>query len=100
MKTQVILFLIFFFSCKQVDIIPETKVLDFGAFTIEVPKSWTKVKRQGVDSYAGEIAIDSVDTIGFDLGNWSNTLTETQPIIWERSSLPEKFAIDTTQVIL
>ena len=31
-----------------------------------------KIKEQGVDSYVGRIAIDSVDTLEFDLGWYSN----------------------------
>ena len=52
----------------------ETKTLDFGAFTIEVPASWKKVKVQGIDSYVGQIKIDDRDVIGFDLGRYSNSL--------------------------
>src|SRR5688572_22952803 len=100
MKTPIILFLIMFISCKQSDLKNEKQTLDFGAFTIEVPKTWAKVKRQGIDSYAGEIAIDSVDTIGFDLGVWSNSLTEQQPIIWKRSTLQNDKNIDTTLIVL
>lgn len=60
----------------------------------------TKVKTQGIDSYTGKIAIDEKDTISFDLGMWSNSLTEEQPVIWERSSLPENFVVDTTRIVL
>jgi len=74
--------------------------LEFGAFAIEVPKTWTKVKQQGIDSYAGGIAISSTDTIGFDLGAWSNTLTEPEPVIWERRDLQYHKNIDTTQIVL
>lgn len=44
------------------------KILDFGALTIDVPQRWHKVITHGVDSFVGDIAIDSVDTVGFDLG--------------------------------
>jgi hypothetical protein len=49
---------------------------DFGQFTIEVPGTWDKVKRQGIDSYVGQIAIDRTDTLNFDLGWYSSDLTE------------------------
>ncbi len=52
----------------------DTKTLDFGEFTIVVPKSWTNVKVQGVDSYVGRIKIDDQDAISFDLGRYSNSL--------------------------
>lgn len=40
-----ILILILLISCKN-----DTRVLDFGHFTIEVPKTWKKIKLQGIDS--------------------------------------------------
>jgi hypothetical protein len=52
----------------------ETKTLNFGAFTIEVPVSWDRVNVQGIDSYVGRIRIDDQDAIGFDLGRYSNPL--------------------------
>jgi hypothetical protein len=80
-KTTIILLLIFLISCSESRPKSDKQTLDFGTFTIEVPKTWTKIKRQGIDSYTGEIAIDSVDTIGFDSGVWSNSLTEQPPVI-------------------
>jgi hypothetical protein len=63
-----------FISCDRVK--EEKKTLDFGLFTIEVPRTWEKVKRQGIDSYVGQIAIDETDTLEFDLGWYSNSLKE------------------------
>jgi len=54
----------------------KTKTLDFGRFTIEVPKTWEKVKQRGIDSYVGQIAVDRSDTLNFDLGWYSSDLTE------------------------
>lgn len=52
----------------------DTKTLDFGEFTIVVPKNWINVRVQGIDSYVGRIKIDDQDAIGFDLGRYSNSL--------------------------
>ena len=52
----------------------DTKILDFGEFTIVVPKSWVTVRAQGIDSYVGGIKIDEQDAVGFDLGKYSNSL--------------------------
>ena len=62
--------------------------------------TWTKLDRQGIDSYVGEIVIDFTDTIGFDLGLYSNSLTEREPMIWERSSLQYYKDIDTSDLVL
>jgi len=52
-------------------------VLDFGSFTIETPETWKQVKEHiPYDSYVGSIAVDAKDTIYFDLGLYSNSLTE------------------------
>lgn len=52
--------------------------MDFGTFTIEAPVSWYQFKEGGMDSYIGGIAVDETDTLYFDLGWYSNTLTETE----------------------
>jgi len=70
-------------SCSETKTTVETKTLDFGAFTIETPSGWTKIKAQGVDSYVGRIAIDDNDTLEFDLGWYSNDLTEYQEVKME-----------------
>jgi hypothetical protein len=91
------LLLIFFtwilFACKQTSSHTDLKVLDFGLFTIETPKSWTKVNMQGTDSYVGDIATDNKDTLSFDLGLYSNKLYETDPTILDSSFMKN---IDTT----
>jgi hypothetical protein len=61
-------------SCEKVK--RDKKSLDFGRFTIEVPGTWDKVKRKGIDSYVGQIAIDENDTLNFDLGWYSSDLTD------------------------
>jgi hypothetical protein len=54
----------------------ETKMLDFGQFTITVPATWDPIKVRGIDSYVGLIALGEEDTINFDLGWYSNALDE------------------------
>lgn len=88
-------------SCNQPRQWNETKTLDFGAFTIETPTTWEKIKVKGIDSYVGRIAIDDKDTIDFDLGWYSSTLTEYEPQIIERALLQHlKPPIDTTEFII
>ena len=54
-----------------------SKILDLKAFTMEVPVNWVYVKKQGIDSYVGAIAIDEKDTLYFDYGRFSNDLEES-----------------------
>lgn len=75
--------------------------MDFGAFTIETPHSWKQIKEKGIDSYVGRIAIDNQDTLDFDLGWYSNTLTENEPQIVERSLLQHmQQPVDTSELII
>lgn len=60
-----------------------TKTLDFDKFEIEVPSSWHKITKAGIDSQVGEIATDNNDTLCFDLGWYSNDLAENQPYLVE-----------------
>lgn len=53
-----------------------TKLLDYKYFTIRVPESWKRVNARGIDSFVGEIHIDSNTIINFDLGWYSNNLVE------------------------
>ena len=80
-------------SCAERKTVPDKQVLTFGSFTIETPAGWTKIKARGMDSYVGRIAIDKTDTLDFDLGWYSNTLTEPEPVIWDSSMIG---LIDTT----
>jgi hypothetical protein len=68
-------------ACKQAGNEKEPKVMDFGAFTIQTPGHWKKMILQGTDSYVGAIVIDSTDTLMFDLGWYSNDLTEYMEVI-------------------
>ena len=58
----------------------ETKTMDFGEFTIETPNTWKQIKAKGIDSYVGKIAIDDSDILYFDLGWYSNDLSEYQEV--------------------
>ncbi|EHQ27559.1 hypothetical protein [Mucilaginibacter paludis] len=53
-----------------------TKLLNYGYFTIEVPVSWQPVATKSIDSFTGEIHIDSSTVISFDFGWYSNSLDE------------------------
>jgi hypothetical protein len=77
---KVLIILLGLDACSNNKTTSDLKTLDFGAFTIETPKEWTKVQEQGIDSYVGRIAMDRIDTLEFDLGWYSNDLTEYQEI--------------------
>ena len=104
MKIPFYILLLFFVACentndKKSNNEIQNHILDFGAFTIETPISWKKIEEKGIDSYVGGIAIDEKDTLYFDLGWYSNNLTEDPPQIIERSMLKE-IDIDTTDFII
>jgi hypothetical protein len=63
-------------SCNDTSPTNQNQTLDFGSFTIETSGGWTKIEAQGIDSHIGKIAIDATDTLAFDLGWYSNDLTE------------------------
>ncbi len=63
-------------TCNQPIHKSDIKTTDFGSFTIETPQTWKLIEEKGVDSYVGRIAIDSADTLSFDLGWYSNKLYE------------------------
>jgi hypothetical protein len=88
-------------ACGQTKIKGETKTMDFGSFSIEAPQSWTAINENSVDSYAGRIAIDSTDTLSFDLGWYSNRLYEYDPIIFDSSMMAniDTSMTDTNEII-
>ncbi len=92
--------LLMIWGCTTVKQKKDTQVLDFGLFSIEAPVSWSKVKSKGVDSYVGGIAIDDTDTLEFDLGWYSNSLTEYYLPIIERDMLKRMGDVDTTEFII
>jgi hypothetical protein len=74
-RTLAISILILFTSCTS-NKTQEPHVWDFKSFTIATPPSWEKIVSRGVDSYVGGIKIDSTDGASFDLGLYSNDLSE------------------------
>src|SRR5580704_15139232 len=82
------------FACNQAQPKQNKTTLSFGDFTIETPKSWTQLKQRGIDSYVGRIAIDDKDTLDFDLGWYSNTLYEYDPVILDSDMIS---SIDTSR---
>ncbi|MGE8430418.1 MAG: hypothetical protein ACN6O7_21250 [Sphingobacterium sp.] len=66
-----------------------TKTMDFGLFTLEVPYKWQQVKQNGIDSYIGAIAVGNTDTLYFDLGLYSNSLTEPNIQVITREMIEE-----------
>ncbi|MGE8377217.1 MAG: hypothetical protein ACN6PN_02675 [Sphingobacterium sp.] len=76
-----------------------TKTMDFGLFTIEVPYKWQQVKQNGIDSYVGAIDVDKTDTLYFDLGMYSNTLTEPN-IEVITTQMMEENATDSSDYII
>ncbi len=81
MKYFILIFAIFIFACTSNNETSKLKTLDFGSFTIQTPNNWTKKKVKGIDSYVGQILLDSSDVLTFDLGPYSNDLTEYQEVI-------------------
>lgn len=54
----------------------DTKLLDYKYFTIRVPKQWEVLDSGREDSFVGNISIDRNTVINFDLGWYSNDLSE------------------------
>ena len=54
----------------------ETHLLNFKRFTIETPNTWKMFIGKGLDSYIGQIEMDSFDFASFDWGLYSNDLEE------------------------
>ena len=75
-KLITISILLLFCSCRNKKAEPKINLLNFKSFTIETPSSWKKNESKGVDSYVGGIQIDSTQGASFDLGFYSNDLSE------------------------
>lgn len=82
-------------ACNQPTPKGDTKTIDFGSFTIETPQTWKPIEEKGIDSYVGRIAIDSTDTLSFDLGWYSNKLYEYDQAFLDSSMIG---SIDTNFV--
>lgn len=60
-----------------------------------------QIEERGIDSYMGRIALDERDTLVFDLGRYSNTLTEEEPLLIQRLALKDfPMPIDTAELIV
>ncbi|WP_312191466.1 hypothetical protein [Sphingobacterium sp.] len=77
-----------------------TKTMDFGLFTIDVPYKWQQIKQNGIDSYVGAVAVDNTDTLYFDLGMYSNTLTEPNIEVITRQMIEENDLDSTGFVVI
>lgn len=62
----------------------QLKTFDFGAFEITGPETWEVVDVQGIDSYVKMLTTESGDTLHFDYGYYSNSLTEHYPMVQSR----------------
>lgn len=87
-------------ACNQTKPKGDRKTMDFGLFSMETPLSWAAIKEHGLDSYVGRIAIDDRDTISFDLGWYSNRLSEYDPTIPDSSVMAhlDTAIVDTGEV--
>jgi hypothetical protein len=54
------------------------KLLNYGSFSIEVPKEWKAEEVQPEDSFFGNINTGHNRFVTFDLGSYSNTLDELE----------------------
>jgi hypothetical protein len=98
MKSLLIILIAFYInSCKEPTLNKEVRTLDFGEFSIVTPKFWKKIKLKSIDSYAGGIAIDETDTLYFDLGRYSNDLSEYVELKMEDGKTYYIDAYDTAQ---
>ncbi len=76
-----------------------SKTMDFDLFTIDVPYKWQQIKQNGIDSYVGAVAVDNTDTLYFDLGMYSNTLTEPNIEVITRQMIEEN-DLDSTGFVV
>ncbi|MBF8149384.1 hypothetical protein ITJ86_05715 [Winogradskyella sp. F6397] len=85
-KTLSILILLLILSCDK----SENKTIDYGAFEITVPKSWSEYEIKGIDSYVSGLITDKNDTLIFDLGWYSPDLTKNpEVLVFEQSEYAE-----------
>ncbi|MEL7122585.1 MAG: hypothetical protein AAFO07_24275 [Bacteroidota bacterium] len=81
-KTLSILILSLILSCEKSDY----KTIDYEAFEITVPRSWTEYEIKGIDSYVNGLITDKNDTLIFDLGWYSPDLTKNpEVLVFEQS---------------
>jgi hypothetical protein len=59
----------------------EWQTLDFGPFKLKTPQGWSKIERQGIDSYYGGLA-NGKDTLWFDYGPYSVNLSGEETYVY------------------
>ncbi|WP_179006557.1 hypothetical protein [Winogradskyella forsetii] len=85
-KTLSILILLLILSCDK----SKNKTIDYGAFEITVPRSWSEYEIKGIDSYVSGLITDRNDTLIFDLGAYSPDLTRNpELLVFEESEYAE-----------
>lgn len=99
MKIIVGFFLFLSMGCGGGRTAADRRVLDFGTFIIETPLGWKKIKEQGRDSYVGKIAMDATDTLHFDLGWYSNMLSEPDVSLLNQSVTGSAQVLDTSKTL-
>ena len=86
-------------SCGETEPKQPTQKLDFGAFSIEVPATWRKITKQGLDSFVGGMATENSDTVSFDFGPYSDPLSEGGPYIMSREVFKARGSIDDSTIL-
>lgn len=78
--------------------------MDFGSFTFQAPKDWSRLKMTAYDSNAGIIITKNSDSIYYDFGPYSSSLEEPSAPIISRQNLKEFLKvnpkIDTSEFII
>lgn len=69
---------IIFLGCRTVD--DGLTTIDLGSFKITIPKGWKYIKRQGEDSFVGDIQINKTSFLTFDCSKhgYANSLLMTE----------------------
>ena len=83
------------FACNK-----DKSLIDFNYFTVQAPEEWKRIEIKSVDNESGLILIGDKDTLFYDMGAYSNSLTERRDV----KLIPLKFKNelkidDTTNVI-
>ncbi len=94
---RIILFtlILLFASCNK------TKLINFDKVFIKVPKNWNKVDLKSIDSNNGYIKIDEKDTLFYEVGYYTSSLTEERSKRIVDISMKEIIdsTVDTSQII-
>ena len=77
----------------------DTKEIKLAAVTMSVPKSWSSVTKQGVDSKYGTIYLDNSDSAVFDYGWHSDKLYEWDPVIMDSNQIANVDTANRQEII-